>query len=167
MLNRANEQKNLSPYMSLQIFQQSHLPSNVTSQIDCLVRQYDSYTDLETGIKNNGRNTLQGNIADNGSLKAVYSAYKKWIFQNGREPSLPALAFTNERFFWISFTQLFCSISRPEKIKNLNAINLNSLERFRVIGKFNVVVMNNSAVLFIVLYVIPFSLRWNNHRRLK
>lgn len=120
--------------MSLQIFQQSHLPSNVSSQIDCLIRQYDSYKDPETGIKNNGRNTLQGNIADNGSLKAVYTAYKKWILENGREKSLPALNFSNEQFFWISFAQLFCSISRPEKIKNLNAINSNSFEQFRVIG---------------------------------
>lgn len=121
-------------YMSLQIFQQSHLPSNVSSQIDCLIRQYDSYKDPETGIKNNGRNTLQGNIADNGSLKAVYTAYKKWILENGREKSLPALNFSNEQFFWISFAQLFCSLSRPEKIKNLNAINSNSFEQFRVIG---------------------------------
>ncbi|KAL7034177.1 hypothetical protein ACKWTF_007877 [Chironomus riparius] len=119
---------------NFEIFQQSHLPSNVSSQIGCLIRQYDSYKDLETGIKNNGRNTLQGNIADNGSLKAVYTAYKKWILENGREKSLPALKFSNEQFFWISFAQLFCSISRPEKIKNLNEINSNSFEQFRVIG---------------------------------
>ncbi|KAG5681590.1 hypothetical protein PVAND_011006 [Polypedilum vanderplanki] len=117
-----------------EILQQSHLPSNVSSQIDCFIRQYDNYEDAEAGVKNNGRNTLEGNIADNGSLKAVYASYKRWIAENGKEKPLPALNFSNEQFFWISFAQLFCSVSRPEKVKNLNAVNRNSFEKFRVIG---------------------------------
>jgi membrane metallo-endopeptidase-like protein 1 len=114
-----------------------HLPSSVSSQIDCLIQQYDSYEDADAGVKNNGRDTLEGNIADIGSLRAVYAAYKRWIAENGREKRLPALDFSNEQFFWISFAQLFCSVSRPEKVRNLNAVNKNSFEKFRVIGERN------------------------------
>lgn len=109
-------------------------PKNVTDGIECLVRQYDSYVDPETGIKNNGKATLDSNVADMASLAAAYTSYKRWISENESELRLPAIKFSNAQLFWVAYAQLFCSVTRPEKRKNLNYINPHSIERFRVIG---------------------------------
>lgn len=120
----------------MQSFQKSSrsYAKNVTDAIDCFVRQYDSYIDPETGIKNNGNLSLDSNIADIESLKTVYNSYSKWLLENGNELRLPSIRFSNAQLFFVSFAQLFCSVTRPEKRKNLNDINPHSIERFRVVG---------------------------------
>jgi predicted metalloendopeptidase len=122
--------------LSFKSFQQStrSYPKNVTDSIDCLIHQYDNYIDPETGIRNNGKQTLDGNFADLTSLKAVFASYQKYISRNGNELRLPAIKFSNEQFFWMSYAQLFCTVQRPEKRKSLNDINPHSIERFRVNG---------------------------------
>lgn len=121
---------------NFQSFQHSieSLPTNVTAAVECLVRQYGEYIDPETGLRNNGRQTLDGNVADITSLRSVFTSYKKWVAQNGNELRLPALRMSSAQFFWVSYAQLFCRVTRPEKRKNLNSINPHSIERFRVIG---------------------------------
>lgn len=110
------------------------LPANVSAAFDCLVRQYDGYVDPETGLSNDGRQTLDGNVADITSLRSVYTSYKKWVARSGNELRLPALRMSSAQLFWVSYAQLFCSVTRPEKRRNLNSINPHSIERFRVIG---------------------------------
>lgn len=126
---------NLNLFSDFQSFEKSRsYPKNVRDAIECFVQQYDNYTDPETMLKNNGKQTLDGNIADIASLKTVFASYKQWLSENGSELRLPAMNFSNAQFFFVAFGQLFCSVTRPEKRKNLNDINPHSIERFRVIG---------------------------------
>lgn len=119
-----------------QSFQQrsEKLPQNVSDSLDCFIRQYDNYIDPESGVQNNGKQTLDGNVADLTSLRNVYTSYRQWVSQNGNELRLPALRFSNAQFFWISYAQIFCSVTRPERRKSSNDFSPHSIERFRVIG---------------------------------
>lgn len=55
------------------------------------------------------------NIADNGGIKEAYLAYQKWAQENGDEPLLSGLNYTQQQVFWIAAAQNWCSISRPGK----------------------------------------------------
>lgn len=82
----------------------------------------------------NGINTQGENIADNGGVKEAYYAYKNWVQRNGAEGLLPGLKYNQQQLFWISFAQMWCSVSR-EKI---NAILITTDDHppneFRVTG---------------------------------
>lgn len=60
-------------------------------------------------LKLNGINTQGENIADNGGIKESYLAYKQWVAQNGEEPKLPGLHYSQEQMFWISAAQTWCA----------------------------------------------------------
>ena len=81
-----------------------------------------------------GNQTLGENIADNGGLKAAYLAYQTWselhkasIMYN-QDPNkqfdqttlpLPGLQnFTHNQLFFLSFSQVWCSLATPEGNKN-------------------------------------------------
>lgn len=73
------------------------------------------------------------NIADNGGLKVAYRAYKHWAVQNGNEHRLPALNYSVTQLFWISFAQLWCSVSSDEHINMTIARDVHPPDRYRVI----------------------------------
>ncbi|XP_072019291.1 neprilysin-1-like isoform X1 [Amphiura filiformis] len=85
----------------------------------CLVDQYSSYRIPEININVDGARTLSENIADNGGIKAAFLGYKKWVAQNGAENiQLPGLNYTSEQLFFINFGQFWCSLHKPEDLRN-------------------------------------------------
>ena len=89
------------------------------------------YLDNKLNIR--GNQTLGENIADNGGLKAAYHAYTKWLDEqnskiiNSPDPipkvdqttlPLPGLQnFTHNQLFFLSFSQVWCSLATPEGMK--------------------------------------------------
>lgn len=81
----------------------------------CFVDQYSAINDSRVGLHLNGRNTLGENIADNGGIKEAFEAYKQL---NINEPSLPGLTkYTNDQLFFISYANLWCGLTRNEKLR--------------------------------------------------
>uniref|UniRef100_A0ABD2WDE5 Neprilysin-2 n=1 Tax=Trichogramma kaykai TaxID=54128 RepID=A0ABD2WDE5_9HYME len=101
---------------------------------DCVIKQYSNYTSAEAGLNLNGINTQGENIADNGGIKEAYLAYNEYVRQTGAEPRLPGLDFTNQQMFWISAANTWCSVYRPESLKNRITTGQHSPGEFRVIG---------------------------------
>lgn len=67
-------------------------------------------------------------------MKSAYFAYKKWIEQNGKERSLPGLAYTPEQMYWISAAQTWCSATRDWFTKMTMTVDTHAPSRFRVLG---------------------------------
>lgn len=104
--------------------------------------------DNELNIR--GNQTLGENIADNGGLKAAYHAYTKWLEEQNSEilnspvpitkidqttMPLPGLQnFTHNQLFFLSFSQVWCSLATPEANKLQILEDPHSPARFRVIG---------------------------------
>lgn len=84
----------------------------------------------------NGVNSLGENMADNGGVKAAYTAYQTFIQQNGPDQVLPMLNFTPNQLFWISAAQLWCGVTRPEYDTMQYATNVHSPFNYRIIGAF-------------------------------
>ena len=79
----------------------------------CIIEQYGNFTDKSVNLTINGMKTQGENIADIGGTKNAYSAYKKFIKENGEEPRLPGLNYSPEQLFWLSLAQTVCSVTRP------------------------------------------------------
>ncbi|KAK3730118.1 hypothetical protein QZH41_013745 [Actinostola sp. cb2023] len=99
---------------------------------DCLIEQYSKFN--YNGEHVNGKYTLGENIADNGGLKAAYSAYQNWVRENGPEKTLPVLKKTNDQLFFIAYGQSWCASIRPEKAKIMLDVDPHSPNKFRVLG---------------------------------
>jgi predicted metalloendopeptidase len=86
---------------------------------------------LDNKLNIRGNQTLGENIADNGGLKAAYHAYTKWQDEynskliNSPEDSMPKIDqttfplpglqdFTHNQLFFLSFSQVWCSLATPE-----------------------------------------------------
>lgn len=68
----------------------------------CIIDQYGSYIEPQTGLPLNGKNTQGENIADNGGIKESYYAYDALIKKNGEEQKLPGINLTPRQLFWVS-----------------------------------------------------------------
>uniref|UniRef100_A0A914XPP0 Peptidase family M13 n=1 Tax=Plectus sambesii TaxID=2011161 RepID=A0A914XPP0_9BILA len=75
---------------------------------ECFVKQYESISVPEAGIRLNGRMSLGENIADNGGVKTAYMAYNKWLESSGGvEPALPGLQnFTSDQLFFLAYANV-------------------------------------------------------------
>jgi hypothetical protein len=58
----------------------------------------------------------------------------RWVKNNGEEPTLPGLPFSQGQLFFISFGQLWCSKYRDPALKRLIMTNSHAPGKFRVIG---------------------------------
>lgn len=120
--------------------------------VQCIIDQYNNYTEPSTGIKLNGTLTQLDDISDHNGIVIAYRAYQKWVQRNGPEQRLPGLKFTPNQIFWISFAQSWCSaysdgkiilvlphkilifFHQPGLVKKRILMDVHSLPRFRIIG---------------------------------
>jgi putative endopeptidase len=79
-----------------------------------LEKQYDAY-ELFPGVKVNGKQTINENIADLGGIAAAYEAYRTSL--NGAEAPTQN-GFTGDQQFFIAFGQNWCSKFREAALRN-------------------------------------------------
>ncbi|KAL7013333.1 hypothetical protein ACKWTF_015337 [Chironomus riparius] len=100
----------------------------------CMREQYGNYSEPTTNLYLDGVNTLGENIADNGGIRVAYHGYRKYVLRNGQEQKLPGLKYTPNQLFWISGAQVWCSVYRPETVKQAIETSIHSPGQFRVLG---------------------------------
>ncbi|XP_028410336.1 endothelin-converting enzyme 1-like [Dendronephthya gigantea] len=104
---------------------------NFVKRSKCFVQQYSKVKVF--GEQVDGYSTLEENIADNGGLKYAYRAYQNFGKRYDNEAKLPALPFTDDQLFFISFAQAWCAKYSQDKIKLLTAtVPTYSLDPVRV-----------------------------------
>ncbi|GFY51261.1 neprilysin-11 [Trichonephila inaurata madagascariensis] len=105
----------------------------------CFVEQYNRYVIDAVEEKNvDGQRTLHENIADSTGLKKAFMSYQKYVKENGKEPKLPGMEFTNQQLFFISFAQMKCEVRNKEGFEEYIGDSSSSLLqtpfRYRVNG---------------------------------
>uniref|UniRef100_A0A8C5T189 KELL protein n=1 Tax=Malurus cyaneus samueli TaxID=2593467 RepID=A0A8C5T189_9PASS len=75
--------------------------SALQRSIDCLVKQYESYS-----FNVNGTFTLLENTADTGGLAVAYQAYKNWLKKHKEEKDLPKIGLSHDQLFYLSFAHV-------------------------------------------------------------
>ncbi|CAG2163689.1 unnamed protein product [Oppiella nova] len=100
----------------------------------CFVRQYGDYYVDHLGLGVNGARTQAENIADNGGIKLAFSAYERYVRVNGPEPGLPALPYTPEQLFWVSYGTHYCAKHNKESLKNLILNDSHTPKQYRING---------------------------------
>lgn len=104
-------------------------------RVVCMEDQYANFS--VHGEPVNGKQTVGENIADNGGLKASYEAYLKWVDEHPGAESLlplPGLNLTHNQLFFLSFSQVWCSLSTPESDHYSLLEDAHSPPRLRVLG---------------------------------
>lgn len=96
-----------------------HTEEQFSESARCFTEQYSSFTEPQTDQQINGLRTRYENIADHGGVKLAYRAYTKWVADNHREPPLAELELTPNQLFWISFGQMWCSVSKEPEMRNI------------------------------------------------
>lgn len=99
--------------------------------------QYSMFVDPVSNSTVNGINTLSENIADNGAIKGMYSAYKQFVEQTGPDLMLPGMNYSASQLFWISAAQTWCEVTKPSYDKRFYRTNLHAPNRFRILGSFS------------------------------
>ncbi|XP_078493279.1 phosphate-regulating neutral endopeptidase PHEX [Ciona intestinalis] len=102
----------------------------------CMENQYNKFYWKTAGSYINGRKTLGENIADNGGIRESYTGYHIWLkSQNLTGESLePSTGLTNDQLFFIGFANVRCGKYTHAGAANINAVDVHSPGRFRVIG---------------------------------
>ena len=114
-----------------------HVKSSFDAKTQCISAEY-SHFKIATGEHVNGNLTTGENIADNGGIKMAFEAWKASKPSGARLPGLPHAA--PEQLFFLSFAQVWCGTTRPEKAHQRILTDPHAPHRFRVNG-----VMRNSA----------------------
>ncbi|XP_038075381.1 neprilysin-4-like [Patiria miniata] len=104
---------------------------NFLQKAQCIINQYSGFVMPENNRHLNGEQTQGENIADNGGLRESYKAYMDNI---PKQPRLPGIDFTEEQMFFLSFSQIWCSVFKPEGVDNYIDNGVHSPGRYRVIG---------------------------------
>ncbi|XP_022090313.1 membrane metallo-endopeptidase-like 1 isoform X3 [Acanthaster planci] len=104
---------------------------NFKEKAQCIIDQYSGFVMPENGRHLNGTKTQGENIADAGGLREAYKAY---IDNIPKQPRLPGVDFTEEQMFFLSFSQLSCSVLKPEGVDYYIDFGVHSPRRYRVIG---------------------------------
>jgi putative endopeptidase len=102
-----------------------------TVQADKVVKQFDSYTVLDSATHVNGKLTLGENIADFGGLTVAYAAMEKAI-GTGAHPKIDG--FTPEQRFFLGWAQVWRQVYRPQSLRTQVNSNEHSPAIWRVNG---------------------------------
>jgi predicted metalloendopeptidase len=94
------------------------------------VADFYSQFEVAPGAKVNGQLTLGENIADIGGVKESYDAYKAWEERNGAPQPLVA-GLTNDQHFFVSWSQVWCSIATEERERLQVTTDPHSPAKFR------------------------------------
>jgi len=100
---------------------------NFDARAECVSKQFDSYV-VEGDLHENGKLELGESIADLGGLVLAYRALEQNI--EGK-PHAPIGGFTPEQRFFISFSQIWSTNTRPEYERLLVNTDPHPLARFR------------------------------------
>jgi predicted metalloendopeptidase len=97
----------------------------------CFEEQYSSITDVITGRKVNGKNTLEENISDNGGLHVAFEAYKK-LNVSSNQGLLPGLSkFNHDQLFFLGHANAWCLNIQP-KLYDMSHDSKHAAPRHRV-----------------------------------
>ena len=100
---------------------------NFDTRAECVSKQFDGYV-VEGDLHENGKLELGESIADLGGLMLAYRALEQNI--EGK-PHAPIGGFTPEQRFFISFSQIWATNTRPEYERLLVNTDPHPLARFR------------------------------------
>ncbi|XP_023214342.1 endothelin-converting enzyme 1-like [Centruroides sculpturatus] len=97
---------------------------------NCLINQYSKFP-IEGNLTVNGSNTFNDNFADNSGILVAFRAYDKYIKENGEEPKLPGLNYTNKQMFFIRYAEMWCE-TNDVQVKRIPIKHSPSI--YRVVG---------------------------------
>ncbi|XP_057301934.1 neprilysin-4-like [Hydractinia symbiolongicarpus] len=106
--------------------------TNFDDRSKCFINQYSAVEVAGDYIK--GKQTLGENIADNGGIQIAYKAFKDWEKKHGKQPLLKDVADSNEKLFFISFAQFFCSAKTDKALQSQLKTDVHSPNMERVRG---------------------------------
>ena len=96
-----------------------------------IVRQFDSYTVIDTATHVQGKLTLGENIGDFGGLTVAYHAMQSAL---AKKPQPVIDGFTPEQRFFLGWAQVWRELDRPEFLRYLVASNPHPPANWRVNG---------------------------------
>jgi putative endopeptidase len=102
-----------------------------TVQAKKVVKQFDSYTVLDSATHVNGKLTLGENIADFGGLTVAYAAMERAI-GSGPHPKIDG--FTPEQRFFLGWAQVWRQLYRPQSLRTQVNSNEHAPSMWRVNG---------------------------------
>ncbi|GLD69167.1 phosphate-regulating neutral endopeptidase [Lates japonicus] len=114
--------------------------SSVTAfneKTQCMIDQYNGYYWDEAGLNVRGKRTLAENIADNGGIREVFRAYRRWVDESRggvEEPLLPGVGLNNNQLFFLSYAHVRCNSYRPEAARDQIQSGAHSPPKYRVVG---------------------------------
>ncbi len=100
-------------------------------QAEKVVKQFNSYTVLDTSTHVNGELTLGENIADFGGLTVAYAAMERAL---GSSPRTRIDGFTPEQRFFLAWAQVWREVYRPEALRTQVNSNEHAPSMWRVNG---------------------------------
>jgi putative endopeptidase len=105
-----------------------------TAQANKVVKQFNSYTVLDSATHVNGALTLGENIADFGGLTVAYAAMERAL---GNAPRTKIDGFTPEQRFFLAWAQVWREKDRPEALRTQVNSNEHAPSSWRVNGPFS------------------------------
>jgi len=105
-----------------------------TVQADKVVKQFDSYTVLDTSTHVNGKLTLGENIGDFGGLTVAYAAMERAL---GSASRAKIDGFTPEQRFFLGWAQVWREVYRPQALRTQVNSNEHAPSMWRVNGPFS------------------------------
>jgi putative endopeptidase len=108
-----------------------------TEKAQCYIDQANAYEIKSVGLKVNGSQTLEENLADQGGVKLGYKALDKIL--SGRAQSAPWQGrYTERQQYWIGYAQSWCTKTTDEALRSRMSTDPHPPAEFRV----NAVLMN-------------------------
>ena len=104
------------------------------ARADVVRRQYDSYVAIDT-LHENGRLTLNENIADIGGLTIAYYAFHRALAANPGAPLRAGL--TPDQQFFLATAQSWRWKSRPQEVRRRVFVDGHALPYWRINGPFS------------------------------